>query len=158
MNSKKLTQGLMVMALGLGVYGSANALMNPDTIVVSVTPGGLTYAVAITSPMLGGYQFGTVALAATLLGSLSASAQTVIEERRDPLQAVREPLGIAVAEGERGLAREVGVGLVRRLDRYRGRLLDHQRLRHPAAEGGHALAADLRQRAGCRHRGTLRRR
>ena len=75
MNSKTLKQSLMVMAMSAGLYGSANALMNPDSIVVSVTPGGLTYAVAITSPMAQGYVFGTVNLAATTISTVGITVQ-----------------------------------------------------------------------------------
>ena len=74
MNSQKMKQGLMGLALGLGLYGSAQALANPDTMVVSVTPGNVTYSVAITSAMVSGYQFGTVNLAAT---TISTAAITV---------------------------------------------------------------------------------
>jgi len=75
MKSKTLKQGLMVLALGVGLHSSAHALNNPDTIVVSVTPGGLAYAVAITSPMVAGYQFGTVNLAATTISTVGIGVQ-----------------------------------------------------------------------------------
>src|SRR5690348_4839099 len=68
MNRKKMQQGLMGLALGLGLFGTAQAV-NPDTMVVSVTPGGVTYSVAITSAMLSGYQFGTVNIAATTIST-----------------------------------------------------------------------------------------
>jgi len=55
--------------------GPAHAVNNPDTIVVSVTPGGLTYGVAISSPFASGYQFGTVALNATTISTVAISIQ-----------------------------------------------------------------------------------
>jgi hypothetical protein len=71
MTIKRWKQGLMVMALGMGLYGTAHATgVNPDSIVVSVTPGGLIYAVTITSPMVSGYAFGTVALGGTTISTV----------------------------------------------------------------------------------------
>jgi hypothetical protein len=66
---------LLGAAVGIGMTGSAHALSNPDTMVVSVTPGNVTYAVAITSPMTGGYQFGTVNLAATTISTAAIGVQ-----------------------------------------------------------------------------------
>jgi len=58
---------LGAVALSVGLLGKAQAV-NPDTMVVSVTPS-VTYSVAIASPMTGGYQFGTVALGATTIST-----------------------------------------------------------------------------------------
>src|SRR5258708_28832336 len=67
-----LIAGLMV--LGMGVVKRAEAAPNPDTMVVSVTPGGFTYAVVITSPVLTGttgYDFTQVNLGATTISTLA---------------------------------------------------------------------------------------
>jgi hypothetical protein len=67
---------LPIVLLGLGLWAAkAQALTNPDTIVVSVTPGGLTYGVAISSPFLSGYQFGTVTLAATTISTVGITVE-----------------------------------------------------------------------------------
>ena len=68
MNSKRMKQGLMGLALGLGMYGTAQAV-NPDTMVVSVTPGNITFSVSIASVNASGYQFGTVNMAATTMST-----------------------------------------------------------------------------------------
>ena len=62
-----LAAGLIV--LGLGVMEKAEALNNPDTMTVYVTPSGFTYAVSIASPEVQGYDFTTVALAATTIST-----------------------------------------------------------------------------------------
>src|SRR5579871_111062 len=62
-----LATGLMV--LGLGSVQRAEALNNPDTMTVYVTPSGFTYAVSITSPEAQGYDFTSVALAATTIST-----------------------------------------------------------------------------------------
>ena len=59
---------LGVMSLGL-LCGKAQAV-NPDTMVVSVTPLA-TYSVSIASPMAGGYQFGNVSLSATTISTVA---------------------------------------------------------------------------------------
>ena len=67
-----LVAGLMV--LGLGVVGKLEAAPNPDTMVVAVTPGGYTYAVVITSPLVSGttgYDFTQVNLGATTISTLA---------------------------------------------------------------------------------------
>jgi hypothetical protein len=61
-----LVTGLMV--LGWGVLVDKAQAVNPDSIVVNVTPN-VTYSVHITSPMTGGYQFGSQALGATTLST-----------------------------------------------------------------------------------------
>jgi len=63
-----LATGLFV--LGLGFVSKANAAGgNPDTMTISVTPA-VTYAVTITSTTGGvGYQFGSVALAASTIST-----------------------------------------------------------------------------------------
>jgi len=67
---------LVALAIGLGLWGlKAYAVNNPDSIVVSVTPGGLTYGVAISSPFASGYQFGTVALSATTISTVAIGVQ-----------------------------------------------------------------------------------
>ena len=63
--SAALAAGLLV--LGLGVVKEAIAA-NPDTMTISVTPS-VTYAVTITSVNSSGYQYGTVALAASTIST-----------------------------------------------------------------------------------------
>ncbi len=67
-----LASGLLV--LGLGVLSKTYAA-NPDTMVVTVTPGGVTYAVAITSPQVGGYAFGVVNVGLTTISTEAVSVQ-----------------------------------------------------------------------------------
>jgi hypothetical protein len=74
-NTSSWVRAVAIAIFGLGLSGTAHALNNPDTIVVSVTPGGLTYAVAITSPMTQGYVFGTVNLAATTISTVGIGVQ-----------------------------------------------------------------------------------
>ncbi len=63
-----LITGLVVM--GIGVISTKRAeAKNPDTMTLSVTPAGLTYAVVITSVNGSGYQFGSVALAGTTVST-----------------------------------------------------------------------------------------
>src|SRR5579862_8377910 len=58
-----------LFALGLGMLGTkAQAVNNPDTMTVSVTPN-VTYGVAITSVNASGYQFGTQNLGATTVST-----------------------------------------------------------------------------------------
>ena len=47
-----------VLCLGLGVLSKASASPNPDTMIVSVTPGNTGFGVIITSVNANGYQFG----------------------------------------------------------------------------------------------------
>ena len=54
--------GLLLLAPGIAQKVHA---ASTDTITLSVTPGGVSYAVQITSPMGVGYQFGTVTLGQT---------------------------------------------------------------------------------------------
>jgi len=75
MNVGKLKTKLMVMALGLGLYGTAHAVNNPDSIMMSMTPNGLTYDVTISSPFASGYQFGTVTLNATTISTVAIGVQ-----------------------------------------------------------------------------------
>ena len=72
MNAKQLQQGLLGLLVGMGLCGATQAA-NPDTMVVSVTPGNITYSVAITSAMTSGYQFGTVNLAATTISTAAVT-------------------------------------------------------------------------------------
>jgi len=65
--SNRWKQWMLSVGIGLGLSGAAHAV-NPDTMVVSVTPS-VTYSVSIASPMTGGYQFGTVALGATTIST-----------------------------------------------------------------------------------------
>jgi len=58
-------------ALVLGLAAMKVYAVNPDTIVVSVTPGNVTYSVSIASPMAAGYQFGSVNLAATTISTVA---------------------------------------------------------------------------------------
>jgi hypothetical protein len=55
------------LVLGFGLIHQAQAA-NPDTMTISVTPS-VTYAVTITSVNASGYQFGTVALAASTIST-----------------------------------------------------------------------------------------
>ena len=73
---KRVTTAVLaagVVVLGLGALEKVQAITNPDTMLVSVTPN-VTYGVAITSVNSGGYQFGLVALGAT---TVSTSAITL---------------------------------------------------------------------------------
>ena len=78
MNSMKraihvaLATGLLV--LGLGLFKDAQAA-NPDTMTITVTPGGVNYAVAISSPYAQGYNFGTVNVGLTTISTLSIGVQ-----------------------------------------------------------------------------------
>lgn len=72
MNSRmKRTKALVTALLAVGLWGMKSQAANPDTMVVSVTPGGLTYAVSISSPMTQGYQFGTVSMGATTMSTVA---------------------------------------------------------------------------------------
>src|SRR5882672_11303697 len=68
--------GLMVLGLGLGTR-KAEASPNPDTMLVSVTPGGFTYGVVISSPLNNGsdgttgYDFTQVNLGATTISTVA---------------------------------------------------------------------------------------
>ena len=73
MNTKK-KMGLAAGVLGLMVRGMGwvqeSQAASTDTITVSVTPGGVSYAVSITSVSAGtGYAFGTVNLGATTVST-----------------------------------------------------------------------------------------
>ena len=60
--------GLVLLGLGAVKRAEAAPGVNPDTMVVAVTPGGGSYAVVITSPILSGttgYDFTQVNLGAT---------------------------------------------------------------------------------------------
>src|SRR5260221_8127371 len=70
---KSLSKGVLaagLIVLGLGMAQKVQAA-STDTITLSVTPGGISYAVQITSVNGSGYQFGTVSLSQTT-GSTSA--------------------------------------------------------------------------------------
>src|SRR5205807_3928189 len=58
-----LATGLML--LGMGVIGRRAEAQQPDTMTLSVTPGGIVYSVQITSVNSSGYQFGAVNIIAT---------------------------------------------------------------------------------------------
>ena len=68
-----LAAGLMV--LGLGMFQKAQALGNPDTMTITVTPAGVTYAVLISSPEVQGYNFGQVVIGATTISTLPIAVQ-----------------------------------------------------------------------------------
>jgi hypothetical protein len=57
-----------IVILGLGVLEKAEAVTNPDTMTVSVTPN-VTYGVQIGSVNAGGYQFGLVSLSGTTVST-----------------------------------------------------------------------------------------
>ncbi len=65
-----LITGLVVMGIGVVMSKRAEA-KQPDTMTLSVTPSGLTYAVAITSVNGSGYQFGPVAVAGTTVSTMA---------------------------------------------------------------------------------------
>ena len=67
-----LASGLLI--LGLGAVEKAQALNNPDTMVITVQPDA-TYAVAITSPEVQGYDFGLVAVAGTTISTMAIGVQ-----------------------------------------------------------------------------------
>ena len=72
--NKSLSHGKIVAAalLAVGLWAlNARASGTSDSMVVSVTPGGLTYAVTISSPMTQGYRFGTVNMAATTISTVA---------------------------------------------------------------------------------------
>jgi len=64
-----LATGLMV--LGLGVLTQEARAVTSDQILVSVTPGNPTYAVSISSPEVGGYDFGSVNLGQSTISTLA---------------------------------------------------------------------------------------
>ena len=72
MNSEKKTVKSILIAgvlvMGLGLLSKVQAAGNPDTMTISVTPS-VSYAVTITSVNPSGYQFGTVALAASTIST-----------------------------------------------------------------------------------------
>src|ERR1700690_1292221 len=76
----KLTKKFMRSALLTGVFCLALGLIqkaeaaSTDTLTVSVTPQ-VTYAVTITSVNPSGYQFGTVALAATTISTAAVGVK-----------------------------------------------------------------------------------
>src|SRR5476649_958429 len=65
---KILVTGLMV--LGLGALSRQAQALTSDQIIVSVTPGNPTYAVKITSPEVGGYDFTSVNFGASTISTL----------------------------------------------------------------------------------------
>jgi hypothetical protein len=67
-----LATGLIV--LGLGMFKEAQAA-NPDTMTITVTPGGVTYSVTISSPFLSGYNFGTVNVGVTTVSTVAIAVQ-----------------------------------------------------------------------------------
>ena len=67
-----LASGLIV--LGFGVWKQAHAA-NPDTMTITVTPGGVNYAVTISSPFLTGYAFGTVNIGVTTVSTVAIGVQ-----------------------------------------------------------------------------------
>jgi hypothetical protein len=68
-----MKRGLVVAltVLGLGVMTQEARAGTADQIIVSVTPGNPTYAVGITSPEVGGYDFASVNLGATTISTLA---------------------------------------------------------------------------------------
>ena len=63
-----LATGLAVLCIGV-IARRAEAAVNPDTMTLSVTPGGILYSVQITSVNSSGYQFGTVNVGATTVST-----------------------------------------------------------------------------------------
>src|SRR6266852_8731585 len=74
--NKRLKQVLVtgLMLLGIGAIGRRAEAQQPDTMTLSVTPGGIIYSVQITSVNGSGYQFGTVNIGAA---TVSTAAITV---------------------------------------------------------------------------------
>jgi len=64
-----MKQGIIAAVVLAGWVGVAQAV-NPDTMVVSVTPT-VTYSVSIASPMVQGYAFGNVALSFTTISTVA---------------------------------------------------------------------------------------
>ena len=71
---KILVTGLMV--LGFGVLSRQAQALTSDQIIVSVTPGNPTYAVKITSPEVGGYDFTSVNFGASTISTLGIVVQS----------------------------------------------------------------------------------
>jgi len=67
--SKMKWKWLSAVVMGMGLMSAAHAV-NPDSIVVSVTPNA-SYSVSIASPMAQGYVFGTVNLAASTISTVA---------------------------------------------------------------------------------------
>ena len=83
MNMKRMLQTALaagLMVLGPGAVEKVMAIgVNPDTMVVAVTPGNLQYGVYISSPLTSGttgYDFGTVNLAATTISTLAIQVKS----------------------------------------------------------------------------------
>src|SRR5690349_21615054 len=69
---KALAFGLMLLGIGITVQKAEAIGPNPDTMIVSVTPGNPQYGVYITSPIAGsGYDFQAVNLGATTGSTLA---------------------------------------------------------------------------------------
>jgi hypothetical protein len=66
---KVLATGLMVVGLGWMGQKAEAVGPNPDSMIVSVTPGGTQFGVYITSVNANGYQFGTVNLGETTVST-----------------------------------------------------------------------------------------
>ena len=65
---------LALGAIAVGVMSQTVEAKNPDSIVVSVTPT-VSYSVVITSPMVNGYDFGTVALGFSTISTVAIGVQ-----------------------------------------------------------------------------------
>jgi hypothetical protein len=77
MNMKHAAKAVLIsglMVLGLGLVKEARAA-NPDTMVVTVTPSGVSYAVTISSPYAAGYNFDQVAIGATTISTMPIGVQ-----------------------------------------------------------------------------------
>src|SRR5690348_2800442 len=74
--NKRLKQVLAtgLVFVGIGLLGNRAEAQQPDTMTLSVTPGGVTFSVQISSVNGSGYQFGTVNIAGT---TVSTAAITV---------------------------------------------------------------------------------
>jgi hypothetical protein len=68
-----LLSGFIV--LGWGASQNAEALGNPDTMVITVTPGGVNYSVTITSPEVQGYDFALVNVGDTTISTKAIRIQ-----------------------------------------------------------------------------------
>src|SRR3954470_23299694 len=72
----KAAIGSGLLLLGLGMFMDAQAVPgNPDTMLISVTPSGVNYAVTITSPEVQGYDFAAVNVGFTTISTKPVAVQ-----------------------------------------------------------------------------------
>src|SRR4051812_38406796 len=72
----KVVLGSGLIVLSLGLFQKAHAVPgNPDTMLISVTPSGVNYAVTITSPEVQGYDFAAVNVGFTTISTKPVAVQ-----------------------------------------------------------------------------------